>query len=160
MIHDVIPVKDLTDDQGLPTTPYYLLSGSKPNVKHFKVFGYSAGWLFYVPDAKRTFVSMDAVFDEDFTSALSTPDLPFTGAIRLRNITSNYDDNNIVTEHTGERNIQTFKDKNDSSGNRKETKNTRVLRSAKRGRKYRISGEHVQTNGRIIIISRVFKCCT
>ena len=35
----------------------------------------SAGWLFYVPDAERTFISMDTVFDEDFTSPLSTPDL-------------------------------------------------------------------------------------
>ena len=32
-VHDVIPIKDLIDNQGLPTTPYYLLSGSKPNVK-------------------------------------------------------------------------------------------------------------------------------
>ena len=38
-IHDVIPIKDLIDNQGLPTTPYYLLSGSKPNVKQFRVFG-------------------------------------------------------------------------------------------------------------------------
>ena len=37
-IHDVIPVKDLIDNQGLPTTPYYLLSGSKSNVKYFRVF--------------------------------------------------------------------------------------------------------------------------
>ena len=50
----------------------------------------SARWLLYVPDTKRTFVSMDAVFDEDFTSPLSTPDLPFTGAIRMRDVKSNY----------------------------------------------------------------------
>ena len=62
----------------------------------------SAGWLFYVPDAKRTFISLDAIFDEDFTSPLSTPDLPFTGAIRLRDIKSNHSDNDVVAEHTGE----------------------------------------------------------
>ena len=32
-VHDVIPVKDLVDNQGLPTTPYFLLSGSKSKVK-------------------------------------------------------------------------------------------------------------------------------
>ena len=38
----MIPIKDLVDNQGLPTTPCYLLSGSKPNVKQFRVFGYPA----------------------------------------------------------------------------------------------------------------------
>ena len=41
-VHNVIPVKDLVDNQGLPTTSYYLLSGSKSNVKQFRVFGYPA----------------------------------------------------------------------------------------------------------------------
>ena len=31
----------------------------------------SSGWLFYVPDTKRTYISLDAVFDENFTSPLS-----------------------------------------------------------------------------------------
>ena len=136
-VHDVIPVKDLIDDKGLPTTPHFLLSGSKPNVKHFRVFGCpavfkkyefsdkgrrtknkfsqqgvrgifvgfpvdSAGWLFYVPDAKRTFISMDAVFDEEFTSPLCTPELPFTGAIRLRNIKHRNQDQDTIEEYTGE----------------------------------------------------------
>ncbi len=120
-IHDVIPVKDLTDGKGLPTTPHFLLSGSRPNVKYFRVFGCpivfqkykfsdegkrtkhkisqqcvkgifvvlpddSAGWLYFVPDSKRTFKFMDVVFNEDFTSQLCTPDLPFTGATRLRDV--------------------------------------------------------------------------
>ena len=38
-VYDVIPVKDLVDDQGFPTTPYYLLSGSKTDVKQFRFFG-------------------------------------------------------------------------------------------------------------------------
>ena len=38
-IHDVIPIKDLFDDNGSPTTPYFLASGQKPAVKHFRVFG-------------------------------------------------------------------------------------------------------------------------
>ena len=81
----------------------------------------------YVPDAKRTFVSLDAVFDEDFISPLSTPDLPFTGAIRLRNITSNHDDNNVVTEHTSEPtgHIQTFENEDGPLANHKETRNRR-----------------------------------
>ena len=37
----------------------------------------SAGCLFYVPDARQTYVSLDAIFDEDFTSPLSMQDLPF-----------------------------------------------------------------------------------
>ena len=44
----------------------------------------SAGWLFYVPDVKRTYISMDASFDERFTSPMTLPDLPFKGAVRLR----------------------------------------------------------------------------
>ena len=49
----------------------------------------SSGWLFYVPDTKRTYISLDAVFDENFTSPLSMPELPFQGALKIRG-TSNY----------------------------------------------------------------------
>ena len=35
----------------------------------------SSGWIFYVPDANCTYISMDAVFDEDFTSPLHLPTL-------------------------------------------------------------------------------------
>ena len=38
-IHDVIPVEDLTDKLGLPCTPYQMVNGIKPNVRHFRVFG-------------------------------------------------------------------------------------------------------------------------
>ena len=38
-VHDVIPVKDLVDNRDLPTTPCSLLTGLKPNVKQFRVFG-------------------------------------------------------------------------------------------------------------------------
>ena len=38
-IHDIIPVRDLLDDHGLPTTPYHLATGRKPVVKHVRVFG-------------------------------------------------------------------------------------------------------------------------
>ena len=38
-IHDIIPVKDLCDENGLPTTPRFMFPRSKPNVKHFEVFG-------------------------------------------------------------------------------------------------------------------------
>ena len=37
----------------------------------------SAGWLFYVPSTKKTYISLDAVVDENFTSPLCMPDLPF-----------------------------------------------------------------------------------
>ena len=44
----------------------------------------SSGWFFYVPDTKRTYISLDAVFDENFTSPLSMPELPFQGALKIR----------------------------------------------------------------------------
>lgn len=46
----------------------------------------SAGWLFYVTDSKKTYISMDAVFYEHFTSPLYLPDLPYQGVIRLQNV--------------------------------------------------------------------------
>ena len=38
---------------------------------------------FYVPSAKRSYISLDAVFDESFTSPLVLPDLPYQGSIKL-----------------------------------------------------------------------------
>ena len=38
-IHDILPVRDLYDTEGLPTTLYFLATNRKPTVKHFKVFG-------------------------------------------------------------------------------------------------------------------------
>ena len=130
-IHDVIPVKDLKDDTGSPTTPYFLATKLKPHVRHFRVFGCpavfkkydfstqgkrsadkysqqgicgifvgfptdSAGWLFYVPDANCTYISMDAVFDEDFTSPLHLPTLPYQGAVRVRSLKIQPDRKSVV----------------------------------------------------------------
>ena len=80
---------------------------------------------------------MDAVFDEDFTSRLSTPDLPFTGAIRLRDIKSIHKNDDVVAEYTGEPtgHIQTFENIDDSSTHDKQNTNTRILRPHKRGGK-------------------------
>ena len=138
-IHDIIPVKNLLDAEGNPTTPYFLATGRKPAVKHFRVFGCpavfkryevsdngkrvknkytqqgmrgifvglpddSAGWLFYVPSARRSYISLDAIFDESFTSPIALPDLPYQGAIRLRNISIQSPNQEILTEHTGEPN--------------------------------------------------------
>ena len=93
-IHDVIPVKDLLDENGLPCTSYQLINNSKKyeisdSGKRIKnkyiqqgirgIFvGFpedSSGWFFYVPDSKRTYISLDAVFDENFTSPLSMPEI-------------------------------------------------------------------------------------
>ena len=65
--------------------------------------GDSAGWLFYVPDARQTYVSLDAIFNEDFTSPLSMPDLPFQGAIRLKSIKGSIKNKHHedIIEHTG-----------------------------------------------------------
>ena len=56
-----------------------------------------------LPDARRTYESLGAIFDEDFTSPLSMPDLPFQGSIRLRSIkdlikNKHHED---IIEHTG-----------------------------------------------------------
>ena len=71
---------------------------------------------------------MDAVFDEDFTSPLSTPDLPFTGAIRLRDIKFNHNNNDMVVEHTGEPtgHVQTFDNIGVSPTHDKQITNTRT----------------------------------
>gem|GEM_PF-2876143 len=135
-IHDVIPVRNLQDKDGLPTTPYMLATGRKPTVKHFRVFGCPAifkryevssdgkriknkynqqgmrgifvgipddasGWLFYVPSAKRSYISMDAVFDESFTSPLVLPDLPYQGAIKLRGFKNHVLNQDAQYEQTG-----------------------------------------------------------
>ena len=135
-VHDVIPVKELCDKDGLPTTPYQLATNSKPNVRHYRVFGCpaifkryevsdqgkriknkyiqqgirgifvgfpddSAGWLFYVPSTKKTYISLDAVFDENFTSPLCMPDLPFQGALKIRNTQVYTPNTDMLNETTG-----------------------------------------------------------
>ena len=62
----------------------------------------SASWLFYVPDSKRTYISMDVEFDEQFTAPLCIPDLPYQGAIRLRNVESCKPNSDPIIEHTGD----------------------------------------------------------
>ena len=39
IIHDFIHLKSLLDDEGNPTTPFYLATGQKPAMKHFHIFG-------------------------------------------------------------------------------------------------------------------------
>ena len=102
---DVIPVRYLHDKNGRPCTPYQLINNQKPNVRVYRVFGCPAifkryevsdsgkriknkymqqgirgifaGCLFYVPNTRKTYISLDVIFDENFTSPLSMPDLPF-----------------------------------------------------------------------------------
>ena len=38
-MHDMIPIRDLTDEEGRPTIPYYKAFNKKPNVQQFKIFG-------------------------------------------------------------------------------------------------------------------------
>ena len=35
---------------------------------------------------QKTYISLDAIFDEDFTMPISIPDIPFQGALKLRDI--------------------------------------------------------------------------
>ena len=140
-IHDVIPVRELLDQNGLPCTPYQLMNNSKPNVRHYCVFGCpaifkwheirdsgkrvknkyiqqgirgifvgfpedSSGWLFYVPSARKTYISLDAVFDENFTSPLSMPELPFQWALNIRDIYTYIPNTDVLIETTGPPNGQ------------------------------------------------------
>ena len=59
------------------------------------------GWIFYVPSARRSYISLDAVFDESFSSPLALPDLPYQGTIKLRNISHRVLNQEVLTEHTG-----------------------------------------------------------
>ena len=43
---------------------------------------YSSGYIFYVPSAKKTNSYLITIFDENFTSHLSMPELPYQGALR------------------------------------------------------------------------------
>ena len=44
---------------------------------------------------------MDASFDEDFTSPMVLPNLPFSGALRLRNATTHIPNQDVDVEMTG-----------------------------------------------------------
>ena len=35
----MIPVKDLNDEKGFPTTPFFLATNRKPSIKHFRTVG-------------------------------------------------------------------------------------------------------------------------
>ena len=61
----------------------------------------SAGWLFYVPSIKRTYISLDATFDENFTSPLSMPGLPYQGTIKIRNTELGNTNSKPLLEKTG-----------------------------------------------------------
>ena len=134
-IHGIIPVQDLLDEHGLPTTPYYLATGRKHVVKHFWLFGYptifkqyevssdgkriqnkynqqglrgifvgilddASGWLIFVSSAKISYISVDAVFDESFTSPLVLPDLSYQGSIKLHGTGRQIPNQDAHLEHT------------------------------------------------------------
>ena len=53
------------------------------------------------PSAKRSYISLDAIFDESFTSPLVLLDLPYQGAIRLRDTGRHILNQDTPHEHTG-----------------------------------------------------------
>ena len=61
----------------------------------------SSGWLFYVPNARKTYILLDAIFDKNFTSSLSMPDLPFQGALKVKSINMQIPNTETLTEITG-----------------------------------------------------------
>ena len=44
----------------------------------------SAGWLLYLPSIKKTYISLDVTFDENFIITLSVLDIPYQGVLRIR----------------------------------------------------------------------------
>ena len=83
-IHDIIPVKDCYEIKG----------------NYFGLPNDSACWLLYMPDGKRILVSIDALFDDDFTPPLYTPDLSFSVALKLRDHISARVNNGTIVEST------------------------------------------------------------
>ena len=61
----------------------------------------SSGWFFYVPGARKTYISLNADFDENLISPLSMPDLRFQGALKMRGISSHIFNTQTLTEVTG-----------------------------------------------------------
>ena len=62
----------------------------------------SSGWLFHVPiSTRRTYVPLGAVFDENVTSPLSMPDLPFQGALKIRGNSTHVHNTETLSEVTG-----------------------------------------------------------
>ena len=55
----------------------------------------------YPVSIKRTYKSLDATFDENFTSPLSMPDLPYQGAIKIRNTELGNTNSEPLLEKTG-----------------------------------------------------------
>ena len=62
----------------------------------------AVGWLFYVPTARRTYIFMIAIFDASFTSPLVLPDLLYQGAIRLRDVTNQIPNQDVLMEYTSD----------------------------------------------------------
>lgn len=112
-IHNALPIKNLINPVGVPTSPDFLFHGRKPKISQFRIFGCpvvfkkhkqgkwqqqgrrgifiglprrQSGWLLYVPQGgcRESHVSKDVTFDESFVTAQYCPDLPFQGAIPLR----------------------------------------------------------------------------
>ncbi|KAI2511948.1 hypothetical protein MHU86_2464 [Fragilaria crotonensis] len=83
-IVNACPAKNVTDQDGNPTTPFHYT----PTCIPWNFIGFpenSAGWLVYSPDhPQRIITTRDAYFDEDFSSALAFDSKPFAGAIPIR----------------------------------------------------------------------------
>ena len=60
----------------------------------------TSGCLFYVPSTKCSYMSLDVVFDESFTSSLVLPDLPYQGVIKLRGTGGHFSNQDTHFEHT------------------------------------------------------------
>ena len=52
--------------------------------------------------AKCSYISLGAIFHKFFTSPIALPELPYQGAIRLRNVSIQSPNQETLTEYTGE----------------------------------------------------------
>ncbi|MGH7954940.1 MAG: hypothetical protein ACREOZ_03175 [Gloeomargaritales cyanobacterium] len=110
-IHNALPMKNLFNPEGQPTSPDFVFTCKKPKLSHFRNFdcpiarkinkprekqqdrrgifiGLSkqSGWLIYVPQGgcRESHVSKDVTFDESFVTAQHCSELPFQGVFPLR----------------------------------------------------------------------------
>ena len=104
-IFPVLPIKDLINEDGEPTTSFKLATSTKPSVSNLRVFCFpcvvrkatshvdkqalnistaSKGYLLYVPITRNLISSYDVVFDERFSSALAYTSKKYPEAMDMR----------------------------------------------------------------------------
>ena len=61
----------------------------------------SAGQLLYAPNTKKTYILLDATFDENITSLRSMPNFSYQGTLKITNSELVYSNSDILIQKTG-----------------------------------------------------------